>query len=392
VRRKISWTLLAVVLVTLASFGPALAQDTNGPATIITFTSTVPFISVTDVEAGGTVTTLSWVAVGLDDDQRLILERYELNGFVSLLTPEETTLEPTGTRDVAIGSTSSFAPPTYRLSILDFRNRIIDQQTVTIPYVPPAEGETTTVEFTADAETLVPTALEAGNARVTVSWNIANRPPFTNPVFEQVLPNGEAVLVELPRDFLWVPSSGTGAVAPVAPETGSSIQLRLRVVDLLNGTVYGENTVTLSTSAATTPDASTPEVTVEGTADTTTEAPADNAPVQIVSFTATPDTVPLGGTVQLNWHVTGAASVQISVRTGSSIQQQLIAGNLPLRAGLSIPVTEDLFTGVPSLTFVIRPVDADGNSLGLGRADVTIGEAAPVETEATVEATVEAQG
>ena len=88
-RRMISWTLLAVVLVTLASFGPALAQDANGPATIITFTSTVPFISVADVEAGGTVTTLSWVAVGLDDDQRLILERYELNGFVSMLTPEE---------------------------------------------------------------------------------------------------------------------------------------------------------------------------------------------------------------------------------------------------------------------------------------------------------------
>ncbi len=389
-RRMTSWTILAVILVMLASFGPALAQDTNGPATIISFTSSVQFISVADLEAGETTTTLSWFAVGLDEDQRLVLDRYELNGFVSQLTAEETTLPASGTRDVAITSPSSFAPPTFRLSVLDFRNRIVDQQTLTVAYITPAEGETTTVEFTADASTLVPTALEAGNARVTVSWDITNRPPFANPVFEQMMPGGDAINVELPREFLWVPSAGTGAVAPVAPETGSSIQLRLRVVDMIDGTVYGENTVTLSTGG--TPAADT---TADAPEPSSTTAPVESTTALINSFTATPETVALGEIVQLNWNVSGAASVQISVRTGSSIEQQLIAGNLPLRAGLTIPVTEELFTGVSSLTFVIRPVDAAGNGLGLGRADVTIGPAAaPANTEATapVEATIEAQG
>lgn len=388
-RRMTRWTLLAVVLVTLALAAPAFAQDANGPATIITFTSSVPFISVPDLEAGETTATLSWFAVGLDENQRLVLDRYELNGFVSLLEEGETSLPAGGTRDVLVTSPSSFSPPTYRLSILDFRNRIIDQQVVTVAYVTATEGATTGVEFSADASSLSPTALAAGNARVTVSWDITNRPPTANPVFEQVLPGGESVNVELPRDFLWVPSSGSGAVAPVAPDTGSTIQLRLRVVDMVDGTVYGESSVTIPTSGETAPAATADTTATEATTD---EAPATgSAAASIIAFTATPETVPLGENVQLNWIVTGASSVQISVRTGASIEQELIAGNLPLRAGLSIPVTEDLFAGVPSLTFVIRPVDAAGNSLGLGRADVTIGPAAPTEAPAT-EATAEAQG
>lgn len=391
-RRMISWTLLITVILTVALVGPALAQDANGPATIITFASSVPFISAADLEAGETTATLSWFAVGLDDNQRLVLDRYELNGFVSLLSADETTLPASGTRDVPVTSSSSFAPPTYRLSILDFRNRIIDQQIVTVAYVAPAEGESPTVEFSVDASGLSPEALAAGNARVTVSWAITNRPLTANPVFEQVLPGGDAVNVELPRDFLWVPSSGSGAVAPVAPETGDTIQLRLRVVDMVNGTVYAEETVSTSTSG--TPSV---EVTGETPAEGTAEAPAGSpASAEIVSFTATPETVPLGGAVQLSWEVRGAATVQISVRTGTSMEQTPIAQNLPLRAGLTIPISEDLFSGAPSLTFVIRPVDANGTALGLGRADVTIGAAEAEAPEATgavpVDTTPEAQG
>ncbi len=393
-RRMISWTLLTTVIVALALVGPALAQDDNGPATIITFRSSVPFISVADLEAGETTATLTWVAVGLDEDQRLVLDRYELNGFVSLMNADETTLSATGARDVPVTSPASFAMPTYRLSIIDFRNRIVDQQIVTIAYVSPAEGDSAAVEFSVDASTLEPTALAAGNARVTVSWTISNRPPTANPVFEQVLPGGDAVNVELPREFLWVQSSGTGAVAPVAPETGDTIQLRLRVVDMIDGTVYAEESATLPTSGVVAPDTGT-----EAPAEGTDEAPVADSSAAIIAFTASPETVALGDSVQLNWIVTGASSVQISVRTGTSIEQELIAGDLPLRAGLMIPITEDLFAGVPSLTFVIRPVDAAGAGLGLGRADVTIGPAAaatpapePTDGALPVEATVEAQG
>lgn len=391
-RRMTLWILLAVTMMALALGGPAFAQDANSPATIITFTSSLPFISVADLEAGTTSMTLNWFVVGLGDDERLVLDRYELSGFVSMLEPDETALPASGSREVTLSGLTGFAPPTYRLAILDFRNRILDQQTVTVNYIAPAQDEATTVEFSADAETLVPTALAAGNARVAVTWNITNRPPTANPVFEQVLPGGEAINVELARDFLWVPSAGSGAVAPVSPETGSEIELRLRVVDLVNGTVYGEDSVILSTGGGAAPDATT-----DTTDAVTTEESADSG-ASIVSFTATPETVPLGESVQLSWTVTGASSVQISMRMGTSIQQELIAGNLPLRAGLMIPVTEDLYGDVGSLTFIIRPVDAAGNSLGLGRADVTIGPPTPVEpvpiepaTE-EAEATVEALG
>src|SRR5690606_5442300 len=123
-------------------------------------------------------------------------------------------------------------------------------------------------------------ALAAGNARVTVDWNITNRPPTANPVFEQLLPGGEAVNVELPREFLWVPSSGSGPVAPVAPETGNTIDLRMRVVDMVNGTVYAEDTVSIPTSGEAAPEATT------GTAETTGEAPTTTSSASIVSFTA----------------------------------------------------------------------------------------------------------
>lgn len=349
--------LTAVLCLLLLPTMTAFAQGANGPAAIISFVSSLPAVSLADVEAGEATTLLSWTAVGLDENQRLVLDRYDLNTFVSLLNEGEVSLAASDSRQITIASPSSFAPPTYRLSILDFRNRIIDQRIIVIPYVTPTDAEVTIDAFTSDAAAVDSQALADGSARVAVAWAISNRPPTANPVFEQVLPNGEAVVIELPREFLWVPSSGTGAVAPVMPEGGEQVQLRLRVVDLVDSTVYAEQTLMLPIEAG---GAAQPE---------TTEAAAQS---EIASFTADPASVALGGQVQLAWEARNAASVQISVRTSDSPQQQVIAGNLPLRAGLTIPVSEDTFAGVDSLTFIIRAMDAEGRTLSTGRADVDI--------------------
>ena len=100
--------------------------------------------------------------------------------------------------------------------------------------------------FTSSATTVDRTALNNRTARVPVSWATSNRPNSANLVFEQLLPDGRVVNVELPRDNPWVASSGDGMAAPFPPGgDATTIQLRVRLIDVVKLTVYGEKTLTL---------------------------------------------------------------------------------------------------------------------------------------------------
>lgn len=73
-----------------------------------------------------------------------------------------------------------------------------------------------------------------GSARIPVSWSAINRPVTANLVFEQILPSGEVLNVELPRPFQWVNSSDSGRVAPLPPNPEAvELVLRVRLVDLV---------------------------------------------------------------------------------------------------------------------------------------------------------------
>ena len=73
-----------------------------------------------------------------------------------------------------------------------------------------------------------------------VLWAVVNRPPNSNLIFDQILDGGRAVPVELPRAAFWIASEGTGTVAPVPPESGTLVRLRLRLVDVISGDVLDE--------------------------------------------------------------------------------------------------------------------------------------------------------
>src|SRR5690606_37328545 len=89
-------------------------------------------------------------------------------------------------------------------------------------------------------------ALIQRTARVPVSWDTTNRPFIANLVFDQVLPDGSALNVELPRPLPWVASTGQGMAAPILPsEDATEIVLRLRMVNMLTREVYDEETITL---------------------------------------------------------------------------------------------------------------------------------------------------
>jgi len=147
-------------------------------------------------------------------------------------------------------------------------------------------------------------ALASGTALIQVAWQVTGRAPGSNLVFEQVFEDGTFQSIELPRQYLWVPSAGQGPVAPVVPlAPGSPVRLRLRVIDLVSGNAYAEQTITVNVVgfAARPPAISTPVA--------PTPAPVirrcSPAARMIASFVAALDVTRRGG--HASWEVRGTA-------------------------------------------------------------------------------------
>lgn len=79
--------------------------------------------------------------------------------------------------------------------------------------------------------------LTNGTAQVMVNWQVSNRPDDTNLVFEQIMPDGTSRNAELPREFVIIPSDGSGPLAPIMPtEQSLMIVFQLRLVNLTTDT------------------------------------------------------------------------------------------------------------------------------------------------------------
>lgn len=305
---KHRWIVLLIVVALLAG-GVQTAGAAPRP-TIITFESSLESISVAEAEAGTTATTLSWVTAGVTEDYRLLLHTYILDKWQLVYTDESVPLPATGARTVTIKAPLSFSPPTFLLSIVERdSNTIVDQRTLTIPYAAVSDDPAIT-EFSTEAEGVDMAELAASQARITVAWAVENRPPTANLQFEQVFDDDTANSVELPRLNLWIPSSGEGPVAPIYREGAEAITLRLRVVDMVDGEVYAEETLELPVVDETgEDDAATP-----GDDGDDDEAVEPQPPVEsgaIVSFTAAPGTVNPGAPVTLAWEVRGTGGVTV---------------------------------------------------------------------------------
>jgi hypothetical protein len=243
--KKLATVMLCAAL--LAGIPVVNAQE-NRPPTIFRFESDLTAVTVGQLEAGDQIVTLSWHVAHVTDAHRLLLYVYQDYGWV-LINQGSDPLPPVGSLPIEAEHPRNFGPLTYRLTIVDLTGRVLDERTLVIPYDMAAmAGQTPTIRaFTAGSPTIDAATMAAGDVRIQVAWEISNRLPLTNLVFEQVSGDGDqAQNVELPRDTLWVPSSGTGVVAPVQPPAGNLIDLRLRVVDVITADVYDEARVTIS--------------------------------------------------------------------------------------------------------------------------------------------------
>lgn len=298
----------SVLLLSLLVAGLGTAGAQARP-TIVSFESSLDSITVAEAENGSMTTTLSWHTAGMTEEFRLSLNTYQIDRWVAVFPQTSVPLESSGSREVTVSHPLNFGPPMFLLSILEASsNAIIEQRVVTIPYVVPdqsdADNELAIQAFSAELDTVEASFLAAGSGRIAVSWQIVNRLPGTNLVFEQVLDDDEAQSIEVPRTYLWVPSSGEGPVVPRLPaDDADEIVLRLRVENLISGDTLAEETITIAVTG---------DVVVTPTP---TPVPATMTPApgtgRITSFTVAPTLVNPGSPVTLAWEVTGTGGISI---------------------------------------------------------------------------------
>ena len=364
--------LVIMLVVALLSVGTSAGATTR--PTIITFDSSLEMISLDEAEAGEATTTLTWHTVGLTEEYRLALHTYVLDDWQLVFPGDTAPLEPSGARVVTIRHPLNFGSPTFLLSIIRVgTNNVVDQRIVTIPYDPSAVSEPPVVEsFSTEIEAVDGPALAAGEARVMVAWDVVNRVPSANLVFDQVFADDTTTSVELPRLYLWIPSMGQGPVALIYRDGEETVVLRLRVVDAVAGTVYAEQTLELPVSE---PVVGAPEPVVEPDraqpAETEPQPQPQPQPQPPASpmggvdvFTASPGTVAPGQPVTLAWQVSGARGVRIEATVPqiaavqSLVDAQAASGSatvvVPSYAAYSVTYTLRTLDGAAAATAVVQ--------------------------------------
>lgn len=349
-RKLILWLIIVAISQVV------MAQNVQ-PA-IIRFEADRAAITVNAAEKGTTDLTLSWHVINVTEDTRLQIDQRSLGNWANVL-PEGESLPAVGNFLLPLRHPLDFGPPTYRLSLLDADGRLLDERILVIPYEFPADLTPEITLFTTSNLTVVAETLADASARVNVSWEVTNRAPGSNLVFEQVFEDGQAVPAELPRANLWVASTGDGVVAPVMPPAGRIVQIRLRVQDVVSGDIYDEALVEVAVSgnavsAAPTQPANVenqptplPTSTPRNCSISPVDVPLTGAPgdgcdtfrdprtgdvIRVNSFSMDTNQLRPGSDITFNWEVTGAQFALLEVYD----PRQLAQGGLPQPSDISL--------------------------------------------------------
>lgn len=373
--------LLAVLALGFATVSGISAQTSQNIPAIVAFSASLDEITLAELEAGETPVTLSWHIVNVASNQTVTVETWRQNGWTAAWDTREA-IAPVGEREVMLGDTQSFAPPTFRISLVQGRN-IVDQRYLTIPVLE-TTGTPAILSFETSSAPLVEADVRRGRARVEVSWEVENRPLNSQLVFTQVQSDGTEVNVELPRAVYYVPSSAVGAVQPQMPQQPGPVQLKLTLVNVISGEVYASARLSVlfegmePAAVATSETLPVAEVTMEAvppigeatpsgevvatplpavlpTTQPPTAPPAPLGPA-IQLFTVTPTELPPGSSVNITWNVPDAATVQISESMPDSMSG-LTYVSLPVSGSVSIPLPDAATTTV---TYTLTARDANG--------------------------------
>lgn len=354
--------LMAAALIVLLGWTlRAGAQNTGGlPPAIVTFSGDPMTVRLDEVEVGTAQVTLAWRTVNVDARTHVVdIEAMQLGQWVRVPDPNRV-LDAVGELRVPVTLPYSFSPPVYRLSIRTQQGDLLDQRFLPLSYETPDDLAPRIETFEVEAASVDVNDLASGQARIPVNWSVIDRPPASNLIFVQVLTDGSERSAELPRPFLWVQSRGRGVVSPTSAAS-SAVDLRLRLVDAISGEVYDEASAALSITGTLRPT----QVGTVPTAPPPPSNPGDSTgPVQIVSFTASPNPADPAGTLALNWNVRSAPSVMIvwSTRgpdptTGYNSAEHR---NLPPTGSLVVNLPDVWFFNSAIASFALTVTDANG--------------------------------
>jgi ribosomal protein S8E len=234
------YDLREIILPVLAA--GATPTVTSAPAPDIrTFTLDAANLNANELANGTSRVVVHWAVVNRPANSNLVFEQILSNGtVVNVELPRSNPIVASEGAGLiaprAPGGNATSAR--FILTLIGLNNgTVYDRVEVTLPIVtPPTLTPTPTgtaqgynLTLTSPISSIGRQEIAAGG-RIEVSWSVSPRPANTNLFFEQVLPDGSAYNVELPRPNPYVPSAGIGAVAPIVPpENVNQIVIRVRL-------------------------------------------------------------------------------------------------------------------------------------------------------------------
>ena len=250
---KRAWILLLVGLLLLPGLlqaAPAAQVDAANPV-ITTFSTSATVVDRTQLARRTARIPVSWNTANRRDDHNLVFEQILADGrVVNVELPRDNPW----VASAGDGVVAPFPPGgdatsiRLRLRLLDWvRLTTLDERELTLPIGDAQPPGPTIRTFLAGVEKVAADELASRTARVPVEWLVENRPPDSNLVFEQVLANGTALNIELPRPNPIIASAGVGVVAPVPPGgNATTINLRLRLINLRNQSTITQRELSLA--------------------------------------------------------------------------------------------------------------------------------------------------
>jgi hypothetical protein len=297
-------------LLGLITFLP-FAQD-NTALAILQFTANTRMVDYVASESGAARVNLSWKVAGKTPDVRLQLHARVMSDWTLI----GDNLNPVWNKAVAIPHPRDFGWPAVRLSVVDANSEILLASYIQFGYHWPENDNVPRIEsFTVDASEINAGELRNGSAQIPVHWSITARQPHFNPIFEQILPDGRAISVKLPRDQTWLPSIADGVIAPI--QTGESIiKLQMRLIDVFYrertfSTAYVEIPVTDSSTINRTPT----QGVIESVADMTSGGFGN----ETYQFEVDALQIQQGGTLTVTWNTPFASRIWIEQHNGDKL-------------------------------------------------------------------------
>lgn len=215
---------------------------TTGPTKVPTITSfSTPFkgkINRNELVTGTARIPVVWTAINRPVTATLVFEQVMTDGtLVNVELPRSTPWVNSSDKGVVAprlpGGTTIEVRIRLRLVDLVY-SRVLDQRDIILPVDTGIVQPPTIISFATSRSSVTLNELR-NRVQIPVTWEVANRPPNTNLLFEQVMANNQTRNAELPRDFVIVPSIGQGTVVLIDSGSTSEVLFHVRLVDLTDG-------------------------------------------------------------------------------------------------------------------------------------------------------------